>query len=265
MRRNASRVNDMKIIETYQDIEPYTEVMVTEIAKDGEPLQKSEAVITEHEIDLYIREIRVRTLSCTPTYLTELVLGCLLSEGMIQSVEDVDTVSVCEQGKKAEIRLCGNGENGGEPLKPVIPIRWEPAWIWTLTKLLGQDTPLHRRTHSVHSCCLMIQGDVVFQCEDIGRHNTLDKAAGYALRQGYDLKNAVIYITGRVPADMVIKAIRCGIPVIVSKEAPTREAIRLAGQYRLTLVGCAKNQTAKLFTQGAGSAFTGAGSDQVRF
>lgn len=228
----------------------YTETAVTEIAEDGAKARYSEAVIAEHEMEIFVNRHPEQTIVCTPSDLTELVLGRLFSEGRIRNLEEIDTVIVRENGKRVDVLLCGAEKNDRDFLKPVAPIRWEIPWIWALTGLLCKDTPLHKKTHSAHSCCLMVGGTPVYQCEDIGRHNALDKAVGYALRYGYDLRKAVIYITGRVPADMVIKMIRCRIPVIVSKEAPTQEAIRLARAYRLTLIGCAKNRRAKIFAEG---------------
>lgn len=109
------------------------------------------------------------------------------------------------------------------------------------------DTPLHQQTRATHSTFLMLDGQIVFQCEDIGRHNALDKAIGYAMRNGIDLRQCAVYTTGRMPTDMVTKVIRAGIPILVSKEAPTQEAVELAAKYQLTLIGCAKNDRMLLY------------------
>ena len=72
--------------------------------------------------------------------------------------------------------------------------------------------------------------------EDLGRHNALDKVIGAALMQEIDLKQCVLFSSGRLPTDMVAKAIRAGVPVLASKAAPTVQGIELAKKYRLTLI-----------------------------
>ncbi|WP_295999717.1 formate dehydrogenase accessory sulfurtransferase FdhD, partial [uncultured Adlercreutzia sp.] len=69
-----------------------------------------------------------------------------------------------------------------------------------------------------------------------GRHNAFDKVVGVALREGIDLRDVMVYSSGRLPVDMVMKAIRAGIPILATKAVPTDETIRLARKYRLTLL-----------------------------
>ena len=86
-----------------------------------------------------------------------------------------------------------------------------------------------------------------FSCEDIGRHNALDKVIGYALRHNIDLHQCMIYSSGRIPTDMTMKAIQAGIPVLSSKASPTSEAIELAREYHLTLICAARRDRMKVF------------------
>ena len=83
----------------------------------------------------------------------------------------------------------------------------------------------------------------------IGRHNALDKVIGYALRHQIDLKECMVYSSGRIPTDMAMKAIYAGIPVLSSKASPTTEAIELAKTYRLTLICAARRDRMKVFSQ----------------
>ncbi len=108
--------------------------------------------------------------------------------------------------------------------------------------------PLHSQTWATHSCFLACDGELLFQCEDIGRHNALDKAIGYSLRHNIDLKKCVVYSSGRIPTDMAIKAIRAGIPVLASKASPSAEAVAMAKEYHLTLICAARRDRMKLFT-----------------
>lgn len=131
---------------------------------------------------------------------------------------------------------------------PIKPIPWKTSWIFDLADRFAEGMPIHSQTWATHSCFLALDGTVLFQCEDIGRHNALDKAIGYALRNQIDLTRCVVYSSGRIPTDMAIKAIRAGIPVLSSKAAPTTEAIELAREYDLTLICAARRDRMKQFS-----------------
>ena len=114
---------------------------------------------------------------------------------------------------------------GGAPLNVLL----------TLAKMHA-GLPLYRATRAVHSCFVLHKGEIVFACEDLGRHNALDKAVGCAVLAGLPLAECVLYTSGRVPLDMVRKAIRAGVPVLVSKSMPTVQSAELAAEYGLQLV-----------------------------
>ena len=135
-----------------------------------------------------------------------------------------------------------------QPMTPVTPVPWKKQWIFDLADCFANGTPLHSQTWATHSCFLACGGELLFQCEDIGRHNALDKAIGYALRHNIDLKKCVVYSSGRIPTDMAIKAIRAGIPVLASKASPSAEAVAMAKEYHLTLICAARRDRMKLFT-----------------
>ena len=83
---------------------------------------------------------------------------------------------------------------------------------------------------------MLRDGKILYQCEDLGRHNALDKAVGCALAEGVQLGQCVLYTSGRVPVDMVRKAIRAGVPALVSKTMPTVQSLELAEAYGLKLL-----------------------------
>ncbi len=77
---------------------------------------------------------------------------------------------------------------------------------------------------------------MLYRTEDIGRHNAMDKAIGYAVRERLDRAGCMLFTTGRVPVDMVRKSVAAGIPVLVSKSVPTGEAVEMAREYGLRLI-----------------------------
>lgn len=250
----------MYINEQYHDLALTEDIRCRRIAPDGRSEAARPPVLREHVLDVYVNDILTMKLICIPQFLTELVLGRLLTEGIICGIEDVTGVYVCEFGKRAKVFLKNSDAAGSgayventpscctgnhilndyfihyENVRPVRPIPWEAGWVLQLAEEFKKDTPLHAMTGATHSCYLSQNGSLLFQCEDIGRHNALDKVIGYALRNGIDLTGCIAYTSGRIPTDMAMKAIRAGIPVLAGKAAVTAEAIQLAGEYQLTLV-----------------------------
>lgn len=194
---------------------------------------------------------------CTPSFLPEMVLGHLLTEGLILSGEDVISLEVFrDRGEAlAVLRECaavfrrGWTEHRADscvPAKLQPPDRQpepllRPEWIRGMEERIMEETELRALTHAVHSAVLSRRGEIVFAAEDIGRHNAIDKAAGFALRNGIPLGECLLYTTGRMPSDMVMKAVRAGIPVLVSGKGPTAEGLRIAKQYGLLVAGNVRN------------------------
>ncbi|SFG18860.1 formate dehydrogenase accessory sulfurtransferase FdhD [Oribacterium sp. WCC10] len=276
----------MIINEQYENIEKIYRVPVTVIAPDGSRRTQEKDVLYEHLMDVYINDHLTMKLVCVPEYLSELVLGRMLTEGIIESCDDVEMIYICREGARAKVLLKNqnkekdNGVNAGscelsssgdfvettptcctgnhvlndyfvhdKALKVSRGINWKRQWVDTLIAEFRKDTPVHKSTSSTHSAYLMTDGVIRFVCEDIGRHNAVDKCIGYALRNDYDLSQCVLYTTGRVPTDMMEKVIRAGVPMLVSKEYPTREAIELASKYGTVLIGNAKRDDIMVFNE----------------
>lgn len=211
----------------------------------------------EHAAAILVNEQPAFRVVCTPELLPQLALGRLLTEGWITSADEVERVAVCAQGLKISVQLrhpLAAAEQAGQEvpscctdnltlaspvrLPPLVPVpqREIPAvWVDALADAMGQGLPLYRATHAVHSCLLLREGKILYRCEDLGRHNALDKAVGCALTEGVPLAECVLFTSGRVPVDMVRKAIRAGVPALVSKSMPTVQSLELAEEYGLKL------------------------------
>ena len=133
-------------------------------------------------------------------------------------------------------------------LQHLEPVKVSLELMYAFDEAFHQDMPLHEATWSTHSCFLAYKGKIVYSCEDIGRHNALDKAIGYALMHDYDFHECAVFTTGRLPIDMITKVIRAGIPLVASKKTPTTEAVKLAQEYGLTMIGRAKNHKMMQYT-----------------
>ena len=251
----------MELIDLTQELAA-SEMAAGECDRREEPSEQVEATVAvEHFMDVYVNDLLTMKLVCSPCALPELVLGRLYSEGMITSLADVTQLYLCQYGSRARVTLnrqpqaarqedfvettgtCCTGNHvlndvfrTGEAPKPVVPIAWEPEWFYRAASLIREGTELFNATHGVHSCYLIRKGEILLFREDLGRHNALDKVLGAALMQGIDLTECALFSSGRLPTDMIAKAIRAGIPILASKAAPTAQGIALAQSYALTLI-----------------------------
>lgn len=241
---------------------------------DGACTVENGDVQAEHTLDVYLDGTLAMRIVCTPTDLVELVVGRLFTEGIVETPDDIELVYLCEFSTKARVMLkqkhsdlaftaaptipsCCTGnrvyatiertaDEGGR-LAPVSPIAWKPEWVFSLARQFAQDTPMHRKTYGAHSCFLAIGGDALYCCEDLGRHNAFDKVVGCALRDGIDLSQAMIYTSGRLPVDMITKAIRARIPLLISKAVPTDLTVELAREFGLTLICSARPDSMRVY------------------
>ena len=247
----------MKINDQFKALSDPVSLDAVLVNADGSSQEKPSVVVREHLLSVFINEQSAMELVCCPDHLVELVLGRLVTEGIVTSQEDIDFVYLCDQGLRCRVFLTDSSvsmENATETvpscctgnrvflrspkaeLQKRKPYSWKAEWITTLAKVFAEGTPLHEQTHGTHSC-MLAQADKPLYCfEDLGRHNALDKTVGTAFRDGVDLHETILYTSGRIPVDMMQKVIRAGVPVVVSNAAPTDKAVALAEEYGVTLI-----------------------------
>ena len=255
-----------------KELEPATEQrMATHFSSRGQSFRYPDDLVAEHTMEIYLNDTPAYEVVCSPTDLPELVLGRLLSDGVIQSTDEVELLYLCENGLRAKVYLpkwepatdhpgvdqvstCCTGNRtiadlfrNQTPPRHLRPIAYEQRWIFRLAEAMKEDMPLYAATHGTHSCLLMHKGESLRRAEDIGRHNALDKVLGWALMQGIPLEECIVYTSGRIPVDMVMKVIRAGVPVLASKAMPTRESVLLAEEFGLSLIGAARKDSMVVF------------------
>jgi FdhD protein len=226
----------------------------------GENLTREEdIVILEYPFTLFIEEEEIITLLCSPSSLEYLAIGFLYSEGYIDSIEDILKIRIEEdkgicniklynankfrdnlRGKRTITSGCGKGtlfynvldSFKSEKIKNPIPIKSE----------------LFKDTGGVHSCALCTYEDILIFEEDIGRHNALDKVFGRALVEGIKTQDKIILTSGRISSEILIKAAKRQVPVIVSRSAPTSLSIELGEELGISLIGFARGEKMNIYT-----------------
>jgi FdhD protein len=123
-----------------------------------------------------------------------------------------------------------------------------------LPRLLGQITrqqAAYRAAGGIHAAAMFdVRGQVVVVCEDIGRHNAVDKVVGYCLLRSIPLRDKLLISTGRASYDMVAKGVRLGLPILASISSPTSLAVELADALNCTLIGYLRGKALNVYTHG---------------
>ena len=229
------------------------------VKADGSREEGSDYMLLENSLEIFVNGLYAGTVPCTPQYLAELVLGWLRAEGFINSLQEVNSVEISAEGTLADVTLAdvlpgqfAVNESGRYAPVPVKPIPWKKEWIFALAKDFEEILPLRRETMAAHNCRLARgsgnEAEILFKCEDIGRHSAIDKVIGWAMRNGVDTKDCILFTSGRVSREMVKKVIRAGIPVMAGKGTISGRAVQLAKANSLTLIGYARQESLCIFT-----------------
>lgn len=246
---------------------------VTEL-NQGETRDKEDSLLVEWPLTLEVNGEEFVTMLCTPTDLEDLVLGFLFSEGMVDGADDLARFSLDEPdgrvrvetrrrhdlaaklyGKRTITTGCGRGTifyHVTDALKAVpvqAELRVEADKLFTALKGWGEKAGLFAETGCPHSAALLTaEGELLCLAEDVGRHNAVDKVLGRALREGWTSGDKVLVTTGRISSEILIKAAKAGIPVVVSRSAATDLAVNLAEQLGITAAGFARGRRMNVYS-----------------
>ncbi len=217
------------------------------------------SVPKEMAFTIYINNLELVTILCTPEKLNCLVLGYLYAEGIISDMKDVASMRVCEDDALADVKLnrtdfqlpekrvltsgCGGGISfnaGVEALRLESDIVTTPEQILHFVKQMMENASLYQLSGGIHTSSLADDHALLVVSEDIGRHNTLDKILGECLLRKISTRDKLLFTSGRVSSEMLRKAARMQTPIIASLTSPTDRAVSLARQLNITLIGYAR-------------------------
>ena len=213
-------------------------------------------VPVERPLTLYLNAQEIVTMMTIGDYPEYLALGYLLNQNMLKyddvvtEVEYDDDLQVVvvrtehhtnfEQKlkKRTQTSGCAQGTAFGDLLEAVESVALPKAelrtsWLYQMTHAINTMPSLYLEAGAIHGCVLCKQGTPVCYTEDVGRHNAVDKIAGWIYRHGVDPGDKILYTTGRLTSEMVIKTVRMGIPILVSRSGFTAWGVDLARQVGL--------------------------------
>ena len=216
-------------------------------------------VVRESPVTVYVNGMELITFLCTPHNLRYLVLGFLYLEGIISSLDEVALLRVCDEEEMVDVRLtqdvelptrrvltsgCGGGTTftnlTAQTNKLDSTLKVTPSQILGLMRRLHSEAELYRTTGGVHTSALSDDQQLLVMASDVGRHNTLDKIQGQCLLEGIDTRDRILLTTGRLSAEMLNKAAKMQVPILVSRTSPTDLAVEMAKAWGITLVGYAR-------------------------
>jgi len=224
-------------------------------------------VVREIPVTVYINGRELVTFLCTPHNLRYLVLGFLYLEGIIGSLDEIALLRVCDEEEMVEVRLthdvelptrrvltsgCGGGTTFADLTMQTSKIdsalQVTPSQVLGLMRQLYGKAELYRATGGVHTSALSDGQQLLVVASDVGRHNTLDKIQGQCLLEGIDTRNRILLTTGRLSAEMLNKAARMQVPVLVSRTSPTDLAVEMAKAWDITLIGYARGEQIHVYS-----------------
>jgi FdhD protein len=233
------------------------------IDQSGAPV--TVAVTVERPLTLYLNGQEIVTMMTIGDHPEELALGYLLNQNMlrpddtvtaVQHDPEIDVVVVrTDRRTDYEDKLkrktltsgCAQGTAFGDLMERfesvVLPrATLRTSWLHQLTRKINTTPSLYLAAGAIHGCVLCRAGDPLVYMEDVGRHNAVDKIAGWMFRDRTDPADKIFYTTGRLTSEMVIKTVQMGIPVLVSRSGFTVWGVELARRAGLMLVGRARGK-----------------------
>jgi FdhD protein len=229
----------------------------------GQPV--TTRVIHEKPLTLYLNGQEIVTMMTIGDHPDDLAVGYLLNQGMLKPTDTVTGVDLDEElgvvvvrtdtqtnfenklKKRTQTSGCAQGTAFGDLMEVIEGVTLPAAevrtsWLYALTHIINTTPSLYLEAGAIHGCVLCWQDKPLIYMEDVGRHNAIDKIAGYMHRNGISPDDKIFYTTGRLTSEMVIKTVKMGIPVLVSRSGFTAWGVDLARAAGLTLIGRARGK-----------------------
>lgn len=239
----------------------------------GERHEFIDALAVESAATIVLNGQEIATMACSPSHLRCLGAGYLLSEGMVSGREMIREITVDEGqipiriklvadvsfavepsgGKTQVVSGCGKGTafvcRGIDlPKRVESNIRVSFEQVLRAVRVFHQLSDIYRETGGVHSAALSDGNEPLLFMEDISRHSAVDKVFGACVLGDICTADKLLLTSGRISSDLVIKAARMGVPIIVSRSAPTTLAVKTACDLGVTLVGFVRGKRMNVYS-----------------
>ncbi|MCY7961871.1 formate dehydrogenase accessory sulfurtransferase FdhD [Bacillus inaquosorum] len=241
--------------------------------EQGEISKIEDRMVTEYPLTVILNGSEFVTLVCTPEHIKELVMGFLASEGVIRFQKEIkrftideslgfvyvdlvhpETLDQKDYTKRVIGSCCGKGrhfyfqQDVKTAKTAVSQIKISPEACLALMKDMQQGSGTFQDTGGVHNAALCDTEKLLLMRADIGRHNALDKLYGHCLLNGMSVRDKLIVFSGRISSEVLLKAAKIGVSIVISKSAPTELAIQMAEELNITAIGFVRNGSFNVYT-----------------
>jgi FdhD protein len=223
-------------------------------------------VVTERPLTLYLNGQEIVTMMTIGDRPELLAVGYLLNQGMLRDDDEITAVDYDDDiatvvvrtrrqtnfeaklRKRTQTSGCAQGTVFGDLMEEIDQVRLDPdvrirtSWLYQLTRKINTAPSLYLKAGAIHGCVLAHEDKPLIYMEDVGRHNAVDKIAGYMLLNRIAPNDKIFYTTGRLTSEMVMKTVKMRIPVLVSRSGFTAWGVELAQKANLTLIGRARGR-----------------------
>ena len=229
--------------------------------KNGNATDAKEYVVRDETITLTINGEISRSLSAIEDSLEEFAVGYLINENMVKSLDDIKKIEI--DGPKINVEiddtllktnetvLCSDSAGGWRSkIKTVNPVESDfqvsASELISRIEELKDNAAIWQATGGTHVAGIVYKDQFIVK-EDVSRHVAVDKVIGYGLLHDFDLSHSYVIYSGRMPADMVIKMTRVGVPILASNAAPANSGYNIAKKGNITLVGFLRGQRCNVY------------------
>ena len=223
-------------------------------------------VVTEKPLTIYLNSQEIVTTMTLGDMPKELSVGYLLNQNMINRKDTIEAIDYDEDievvivrtkrktnyekklSKKIRTSGCAVGTVYGDMMEIFYDIRLndetkvKSSWMRKISKNITEVPSLYLKAGAIHGCALCLNDNILAYVEDVGRHNAVDKIAGWMFLNNIEGNDKIFYTTGRLTSEMIIKTVQMEIPILLSRSGFTESGVNLANEANLSLIGRMKGK-----------------------